>query len=141
MKQVTGNMWTYPADWIGVTTNGMIKKDGDCVMGRGCAYEARERFSRLANRLGSEIKQHGNVIHWFGDIKLFSFPVKHNWYEKADLVLIKQSAVQLEVAANSEPDSIFLLPRPGCSNGRLKWEDVEPVINFLPDNVHVITKG
>lgn len=33
-----------------------------------------------------------------------------------------------------------VLPRPGCGNGRLTWEQVKPVIKFLPDNVWVISR-
>mgnify|MGYP001580901715 CR=1 FL=1 len=58
----------------------------------------------------------------------------------ADLELIKESASQLAVVAGAYSNKTFVLPRPGCGNGGLKWEDVKPVIEpILPDNVHVIT--
>ena len=41
MREVVGNLWTYPADIRVITTNGTVKNDGTCVMGRGCAAEAK----------------------------------------------------------------------------------------------------
>ena len=72
---------------------------------------------------------------------LLTFPVKHNWWQPADLDLIAKSAEALEYMALSKPDTSFLLPRPGCGNGKLTWAEVRPVIKFLPDNVLVIDKG
>lgn len=138
MKQVTGNMWTYPADWVGVTTNGVVKANGEAVMGRGTALEAKKRFPDLPKRLGHCIEFSGNRPYFFMDLRIFTFPTKHDWKNKSDLKLIKESAIVLAEDAQSFPTQIYLLPRPGCSNGGLKWEDVEPVISFLPDNVIII---
>lgn len=76
----------------------------------------------------------------------FSFPVKHNWYEHADLKLIERSAKELVdtiddifLDPDDRPPTIYL-PRPGCGNGRLKWEDVKPVIEpYLDDRFVVVT--
>ena len=35
MRYDTGDLWSYPADYRVVTTNGIIKKDGEAVMGAG----------------------------------------------------------------------------------------------------------
>src|SRR5262245_10865559 len=131
---------------VGITTNGTVRQDGACVMGRGCAAEAAKRFPGLAKTLGAFIRVYGNVPWWGkggigigGD--LFSFPVKHNWYEKADLGLIKKSALRLAFWAANNPREILILPRPGCGNGKLTWDQVKPVIEFLPNNVWVISKS
>lgn len=44
MKECQGNIWTYGADIIVITTNGTVRKDGACVMGRGVAQQALKRF-------------------------------------------------------------------------------------------------
>lgn len=40
-NEVVGNMWAIPADAYCITTNGFVKKNGEAVMGAGCAKEAR----------------------------------------------------------------------------------------------------
>ena len=142
MIEIIGNLWDFyevPNRIICITTNGTVKKNGCCVMGRGCASEAAKRIPQLAYLVGQGIKQAGNVMLRFPELKLFTFPVKHNWWEQADLELIRDSARSLEYWAKEEPYTTFILPRPGCGNGKLKWKDVKPVIKFLPDNVEVIT--
>lgn len=142
MIEVVGDLWTFPGvDVRCITTNGTLKADGTAVMGRGCAYEAKTRYPDLPKRLGSRIDTYGNNVHYIGlydSVELYSFPVKHNWWEKADLALIKQSAIQVMDIPN---EFTVLLPRPGCGNGRLKWEDVKKVIApILDDRVLVISK-
>src|SRR5687767_13225776 len=102
MTEVTGDLWTFDANIRVITTNGFVKKNGECVMGRGCALESTKRYKNLALRLGNKIKLAGNHVHplsigEFNDPMnaLVSFPVKHNWYEKASLDLIRRSAIEL----------------------------------------------
>ncbi len=141
--EVTGNLWTYPADWRVITTNGFVKKNGECVMGRGCAQEAAKKWPWLPKELGGRISSFGNNMYTFDEINLISFPVKHNWYEKADLDLIRRSVGELQFLLDPETPARVkgdvVIPRPGCGNGQLKWEDVRPLLTDLPDNVKVIT--
>lgn len=151
MIEVTGNLWTYPADVRVITTNGFVKKDGTCVMGRGCALEAAKMYPQIPAILGDKLRFHGgsNVPHiLLGNTPhgtLVSFPVKHNWFEKADLDLIKRSALDLvdlinEMDFGAEDHPVVVIPRPGCGNGQLKWEDVKPILEpILDDRFHVIT--
>lgn len=142
MIEVTGNLWTYPADVRVITTNGTVKVNGECVMGRGCAREAKMRHPTIPKVLGDGLKRIGNhVQHLWGDTKgniIFSFPVKHDWRQKADLELIARSALELAMAL---PDRLtVVLPRPGCGNGHLDWKDVQPILApILDDRFHVIT--
>lgn len=143
MIEVRGNLWTYPADVRIITTNGFIKKNGEAVMGRGCAFEATQKFPSIAKDLGTRLLREGNHVHvlglYGGDI-LLSFPVKQNWYEKALPHLIRQSAKELALLVTDlPPERVWVLPRPGCGNGQLTWEEVKPLLADLPDNVHVIT--
>lgn len=135
MIEVKGNLWDYPADYRVITTNGTVKKNGACVMGRGCAAEASKRYPKLPFDLGELIKTGGNRLWAFPEYCLISFPVKHNWWEKADPDLIVTSANSLLGCCDVD----IVMPRPGCGNGGLKWEDVKPLISFLPDRIHVIT--
>ena len=142
MIEVVGNLWEYPADVRVITTNGTIKKDGSCVMGRGCAAEAKERYPDLPFILGQAIRADGNVAFWIpvgGEI-IVTFPVKHQWFEKADVVLIAQSANKI-AAMKALANKVVVMPRPGCGNGRLDWlRDVKPILEpILDDRFHVIT--
>src|SRR3990167_6450372 len=123
MREANGNLWTYPADIRVITTNGTVKKNGECVMGRGCAAEAKQLFPGIALALGRLIQQHGNHVFLLrqheGAPLLYSLPVKHQWMEKADPVLIEQSAHELvEQLHTDRPvpfDGVCVLPRPGRS--------------------------
>lgn len=129
-----------------ITTNGFVKANGQCVMGRGCAAEAKSRWPTFPGALGQSIQQYGNKVHHFQYdtgtyVDVVTFPVKHNWWEKADLDLIARSAVQLRAMADGNPrwnDRHVYLPRPGCGNGRLLWTTVKAVIEPIFDDRFVI---
>lgn len=126
-----------------ITTNGTVKANGECVMGRGCAAEAKARFNGIARVLGRHIQTSGNIpiSLQYPSARIYTFPVKHNWFENADPTLIQGSAHWLALQALSHRDRVYILPRPGCGNGHLRWEDVRPVIApILPDNVWVISR-
>lgn len=145
MRELVGvDLWDLHAHgwWVAITTNGSVRRDGCAVMGRGCAYEAAQRFPGLAADLGLGIKRWGNVPIIFTKRHLVTLPVKHCWRDAADVPLIKGSLYYVAVAM-SPPSCIWriALPRPGCGNGRLRWEDVKPEIEpLLDDRFVVVTK-
>lgn len=144
MIEVFGDLWTYPADAICITTNGTVKKNGEVVMGKGCAYEATKRIPKIALKLGSLIGHKGNQVYVVNNDEpwLISFPVKHNWWETADIELIEKSACELVSWTNFYGWDSVVLPRPGCGNGKLAWDDVKGVIApILDDRFKVITHG
>lgn len=133
MFETRGNLWTTDADVRVITTNGYVKKDGSCVMGRGCALEAKSRFPGIEYRLGTLIAEHGNHAFILSG-NLVTMPVKHNWWEEADPGLIVRSAKELVVYADQNGWNRVLLPRPGCGNGKLSWADVKPLLDPIFDN-------
>jgi hypothetical protein len=143
MKEIFGDLWDYfgkTNNVICITTNGFVKKDGTGVMGRGCANEARFRIPGITKNLGDHIKANGNHVGYIGGQvpNVLAFPVKHAWYEPADPELISRSAFELAEHANRHPEASYILPRPGCGNGQLLWDDVKPLLTGLPDNIFVI---
>lgn len=145
-KQVKGNAWDLiqsgDYDGLCITTNGTITKAGKCVMGRGIALEAKQRIFGLDTLLGDMLSHHGNQVMLLGHFKdksaLISFPVKHNWLEVADIELIHSSAIQLMKLIDKHELKSVLLPRPGCGNGKLMWEEVSPIIAEVLDERVVI---
>ena len=134
MKIIKDNIWNYyNKGYIVITTNGFVKNNGECVMGRGIARQARDKFPGFAKKLGDKLKSEGNRVFIWEPENLITFPTKHNWWEKSDLDLIQTSAIQLAeyfeqgYQLGADLPKIYM-PKPGCSNGKLDWEDVEPVI-------------
>lgn len=132
MREVKGDIWKFyeAGNWICITTNGTVRKDGCAVMGRGVALDASMKIPGLQRALGQRLLSYGNKVHVFEHSRIVTFPVKHNWYDKqADLALIRVSAAELlrRWKYKISPSPIYL-PRPGCGNGRLRWDDVRTVI-------------
>lgn len=118
---------------ICITTNGTVKNNGEAVMGAGCAKQCAELYPWFPAALGAHIKRCGNTLTSFSDI--VTFPVKHNWWEDADLDLIKQSYIDLK---SRVLDEYVYLPKPGCGNGKLSWDQVKEVLEPLASEYIII---
>lgn len=130
---IKDDIWNYyKKGYIVIPTNGVIKNNGENVMGRGLALQVKKKYSEFPKLLGDNLKQYGNVPLIFTEYKFITFPVKHYWWEKADLKLIKNSAQLLGKEWIHKPELIYM-PKIGCGNGHLNWEDVVPIIEeYLP---------
>jgi len=141
MREIRGDIWKEGKErnaFVIIPTNATIKTSGQIVMGRGLAKQASTRYPKLAKELGDRIKVHGNTINMFIHRNIITFPVKHNWWEDADLALIRTSADCLMDLALLGNKRTFLVPRVGCGNGRLKWKDVKPVLEKAFDGTNNI---
>jgi hypothetical protein len=108
-------------------------------MGRGLAYQAKMKYPNLPKELGSYIKDHGNIVFVFEEYRLLTFPVKHNWWELADLKLIEESTKQLkELLLNHPWISPIYMPHIGCGNGGLKWNTVKKILEIYLDSRFII---
>lgn len=142
MLEVKGNIWDYydKGNWIVITTNGTVKANGEAVMGRGVALQAKTRFPDLPNIIGKYLSILGNIPIVYGG-RLYTLPVKHNWYERADISLIEESCRRLVVMANLVPADKIYMVRPGCGNGGLDWENVKPILEkYLDDRFIVVER-
>ncbi len=137
MKIIKDNIWKYHSkdNFIVITTNGFVKKNGACVMGRGIAQQTRDKFLGFDKKLGTRIKNEGNNVFIWDEEGLITFPTKHLWMDDSDLELIERSAKQL-AELYEEPYQLgadlpkIYMPKPGCANGNLLWKDVEPIISM-----------
>lgn len=142
MREVTGNIWKIEAEAIVIPTNGIVRRDGACVMGRGLALQAARRYSGLPYVLGSFICKSGNQVYHLGKwfpYEILSFPVKHHWKQEANLELIRRSVGELQEKAAEYGIKEILLPRVGCGNGKLDWEDVKPLLSGLDARFTVVS--
>ena len=133
MKQAKGNMLNIDCDALVITTNGYVKRDGSCVMGRGCAKQVADLVPEIPFMLGAAIKKHGNRVNFImhqvnTNIDLISYPVKPvmvvnngtnlvnhmakrvkigdsigGWAAKATMELIIEMAWELSEMADNNP--------------------------------------
>jgi len=134
-----------PGDIPCITSNGCVRKDGCCVMGRGIAAQASRLFPGFQLKVGQLIKQHGNRCFNVGkypfrsgQVHLATFVVKHHWSDAADLELIKRSVGEIEQLADKFGWKRIYLPAPGCGNGRRAWQDVKPLVESLDDRFTIV---
>lgn len=132
-------------DAVCVTTNGIVKRDGNAVMGAGIAKQANDMF-HVSKKLGDYINKYGNRPFNLGAVKrgdevfyLFTYPTKYNFKDDSDINLIVKSAEYLmEMADKFKVNNIFL-PPPGCGLGNLNYEiTVKPWISNILDDRFVV---
>jgi len=165
MKEITGNLFNQTwADVICITTNGFVKRNGEAVMGRGCASQAKKKFPGIALELGKNIKTVGNLpthLITTEDYRIFSYPVKAKsgtceynksnvvqhmrhrfepqsvvpgWALKATKHMIIKSAEEMMWHADNMNLKTIVIPRPGCGAGELSWEDIGPALHNALDD-------
>ena len=162
-----GNMWDVfgHTDVFFITTNPITRKDGALVMGRGIAKEAKDRFPTLPYLAAERIALHQKhqatsdamaptgvgVIGPFDGQLVGYFMVKRHWAEPAELAIIERSIATMkrslcftDFVTGERKESTtgrYDLNFPGIGNGKLRREDVLPLLEQLPDNVHVWEYG
>lgn len=134
MQEKTCNLWLERADYRCIPTTGALNDEGEAVMDSGVAKEAAQRFDGVAVDLGRLIASRGNHAHIIRP-GLVSFPIQQYQWSGPNLQVIERSARELVELVG---DAKTLLPRPGCGEGGLSWEEVSKVLASLPDNIWVI---
>lgn len=140
MRHIEGDLWDQlPEAVVAITTCGQISKKGECIMLRGCARQARERFPGLALKLGELIREGGNHVHDLGN-GVVSFPVEEGAFDVPDLRIIERSCRELVALTESRGWQQIVVPRPGCGGGGLQWETVRPILEpYFDDRFSVIS--
>ena len=161
MKYEYGNMLYMNQDALVITTNGFVKKDGSCVMGRGIAKQIAIMFPQVPKILGENILRKGNKVHHLtNNPTLISFPVKSTfeiyngnnvvahmdksfnlgdkvpgWACKARIEIIEKSLQEIVELANNNPQwRRILIPRVGCGAGELDFQIVKPLMEKYLDD-------
>jgi hypothetical protein len=162
-KEFYGNIFEYigKADAICIPTNNYINQDGDNVMGKGIALQAKSFFPSLPKDIGLALS-FGPTVHIVksvGKTKILNFPTKPHhffvnrvksnlvshakkrykykdevpgYYCVSDLSLIEQSAYSIENLARILGWNFVVIPKVGCGAGELDWdEDVKPLFKKI----------
>lgn len=127
-------------DYICVTTNAIIKSNGNLVMGAGIAKQASFKEDQLKVIWGKQLQEKGLVNKIYGLLafnKYIAFQTKLDWKNPSTLEIIRYSTNKLKMLAEKYPDKTFGLPYPGVNNGGLSKQIVRPLLLDLPENVTV----
>lgn len=138
-----GDMWSEynEVDYFIITTNSTIKSFNDAlVMGAGIAKQVRDSWPHIDVRMGKAILKVCESRGTYGLIlgnKIGLFQVKYHYKDWAQLPLIQKSTDMLIQHAIHNPTKMYALNYPGIGNGKLSIDQVKPIIDELPMNVHV----
>lgn len=126
------NMWEEyldPQYLYAFTTNGMVKNNGELVMGRGTAKQVADMHPVIPAILGDLVLTHGNYPFLLPH-NLVSFPSKEDWKDKADPELIVGSmwflGHLLNCSARVHPT--IKMPLPGAGSGGLTISEAIEVL-------------
>ena len=136
MIEIQADMWAmipeYNPNAVCVTTCQVTNSRGHLVMGAGIAKQAKERHPDLPRFWGQSIHegQEDDIIVTFklAPYALVAFHTKAHWKDPSIPSLIRKSATSLLTVADRKKWECVFLPRPGCSNGGLRWESVKPIL-------------
>jgi O-acetyl-ADP-ribose deacetylase (regulator of RNase III) len=145
-QHVGKNIFDFPCDAICVTTNGVVKNNGELVMGGGIALQFKNRYPKLPTILARHVSSKGN--HCYAIIATYvaddlpykhivSFPTKNDWKNNSPLSLIQQSINELVSLTSVHRWDTVALPFPGIGLGGLKYEEVLPLVERLDDRFHL----
>lgn len=120
----------FEGHWVAILTNGVVRRDGKAVMGRGVAKECADRFPEFPEKFGNALKSLGNNVLSWSEYSMFTFPTKSDWKDPSNILIISRSCRQLKeyLAEHPEIEKVYL-PRPGCGEGGLDYEsEVKPTL-------------
>lgn len=137
----TGNMFDHidECDVLLVTTNCIVKSNGELVMGSGAALQAKKYNPAIAKKFADVRLSKGKGAKYgliiLDDEKIGAFQTKYHYRGKARLDIITYSRVLLYDWAKQHKDKIVFLNYPGIGLGQLDEKEVLKIISRLPDNV------
>ena len=128
------------ADAICFTSNGVVKGNGELVMGAGIAKAFAERYPTAPRFFGLSVESGGNHVYsMFGyECYIVNYPTKTHWRFTSSPELIVKSAIQLVELTDRMLWHRVYLTRPGCGLGGLDWLVLGPVIDGILDDRFVV---
>ena len=107
------------------------------VMGKGIALEFKRRFPDCHRQYDKTCREGklkpGGLVYvernnLFGDKDIVHFATKDHWRGKSRIEWIDMGLANLVRELQNRHISSVAIPTLGCGLGRLKWEDVKPLI-------------
>lgn len=143
MFEIIGNIFFEigKANALCITTNGVLRSNGYAICGAGIAKAARNRWDQFELLLGQQIKINGNRVNLVltdHGTSILSFPTKNHWKDISDIKIIEKSCKELLEFSNTNNWNRIVVPRPGCLNGQLEWNNVKVILNSYFDDRFIV---
>ncbi len=151
MKERVFNFWNAVPQGaaLALPTSGYVAKNGRAVFARGILAQAKHQYKDIDRVLGRKLIGQGRVPgHRGKDLgvgnhvtalwlrpPVFSFPIKWNFWEDADLSLIERSARELVEMVDSVRLARVYLPPVGDGH---PWPEVRSILERYMDNRFVV---
>ncbi|MDI3467587.1 MAG: hypothetical protein OJF50_006408 [Nitrospira sp.] len=136
IREVIANLWDLHAcgQWIAIPTNGVLRANGENVMGAGLAGQAAQRFPEFPWVVGNAIGIHGNLPVAWPQARLLSIPTKSHWRTPSILSIITESVIKVFRLLDEHQIRALYCPHLGCGLGQLRWAHVREAIRPLIDD-------
>lgn len=125
---------------ICITTNHMLRKNGNAIMGAGIAKAALKYAPDAEITLGKHIQANKLtpcVLLETNNNYMLSFTTKNDWHDKSKIDIIINSCYGLiELKKQLGIDKIYL-PPVGCGCGGLDWNYVKPYLKDILDDDYI----
>jgi hypothetical protein len=134
----TGDLLDTPGIKI-VTACSYLTVDGTLFMGKGLARELKVKVLGIDEIFGRMLLSNGGHLGSYGLMnyeKYAVLQVRRHYDDKPDLALISFGIQRLRIFAE-ETGYIIHLEYPGLAYKELTPREVGPILNALPDNIHV----
>lgn len=160
IKQDILNIKLEKYEALVITTNNVVKSNGELVMGAGIAKLAKEKWPDLPQYWGACLRykqkespyidtyhcdgEYHNLMYipdeCFDNVNIkvtgyivLALQTKRHWKDKSDINLIIRSCIKLKEFADRVKLNKVYMTRPGCGNGGLNWNKVKEAISFLDE--------
>lgn len=135
------DIWAFNPAYLVITTNTVLKLNGQLVMGAGLAKQAADRAPTLAIYMGNWVKDHKDeptVYHynlncfdkWEGT-DFILIPTKRDWRKPSKIEYIQSGLTWLSIWAHKRQikEVPIAIPPMGCGLGGLNYpKQVKPLI-------------
>lgn len=132
--------WALP-DIVFFTSNQIVKRNGELVMGAGNAKAARDAIPNAAYIMGQAFRLKGQQVYaelvCAPSQYLGAFATKQHYKDNSSLEFVLESLKLLTEHAVANPTFRLHIPYPAIGNGGLTRQILDPYVFALPDNVYV----